>query len=162
MWFRKIYILSELLRFKSPAPSAPRYVNTLKIKTMKSFLLKNIFLVSILVLTGCSAFQSGTGDNWVGFTESGQASFYADKHVNHKTASGELYKHGLKTAAHKKLPFGSIVKVTNTQNRKSIIVKINDRGPFVKGRIIDLSRSAFTIIGNTSSGVINVKIEVIQ
>ncbi|GCF91195.1 RplA family protein [Shewanella sp. M-Br] len=106
--------------------------------------------------------QTGENGNWVGFTESGQASFYGDKHQNKQTASGEFYKHKLKTAAHKKLPFGSSVKVTNVDNGKSVIVKINDRGPFVRGRIIDLSKSAFSSIGNTSSGLIDVKIEVIK
>ncbi|WP_373498879.1 septal ring lytic transglycosylase RlpA family protein, partial [Desulfococcus sp.] len=97
-----------------------------------------------------------------GYTESGRASYYADKHQNRKTASGEIYKHNLKTAAHKKLPFGSTVKVKNIKNGKSIIVKINDRGPFVKGRIIDLSKSAFRSIGSASSGLIDVKIEVVR
>ena len=84
------------------------------------------------------------------------------KFQSRKTASGELYDNTKKTAAHKKLPFGTKVKVTNIKNRKSIIVKINDRGPFVKGRIIDLSGSAFSSIAKLSAGVIKVKIEVIQ
>lgn len=92
----------------------------------------------------------------------GSSFLYGDKHQNKQTASGELYKHKLKTAAHKKLPFGSSVKVTNVNNGKSVIVRINDRGPFVRGRIIDLSKSAFSSIGNTSSGLIDVKIEVIK
>ncbi|MEJ2284110.1 MAG: septal ring lytic transglycosylase RlpA family protein, partial [Desulfobacterales bacterium] len=79
-----------------------------------------------------------------------------------KTASGELYDRDKKTAAHKKLPFGTKVKVTNIKNSKSVIVKINDRGPFVKGRIIDLSNSAFRRIANLEAGVIEVKIEVIR
>ena len=119
-------------------------------------------LAFFCILTGCATVQPGTGGNWIGFTESGQASYYADKHQNRKTASGELYKHELKTAAHKRLPFGSKVKVTNVKSGKSVIVTINDRGPFVKGRIIDLSKSAFSSIGNTSSGLINVTIEVIR
>ncbi|MDT3318525.1 septal ring lytic transglycosylase RlpA family protein [Shewanella sp. SP1S2-4] len=119
-------------------------------------------LALLSFLAGCSSMQTGENANWVGFTESGQASFYGDKHQNKQTASGEFYKHKLKTAAHKKLPFGSSVKVTNVDNGKSVIVKINDRGPFVRGRIIDLSKSAFSSIGNTSSGLIDVKIEVIK
>jgi rare lipoprotein A len=66
------------------------------------------------------------------------------------------------TGAHRTLPFGTKVRVTNVKNNQSVIVKINDRGPFVKGRIIDLSRYAFSKIGDTNSGVINVKIEVIN
>lgn len=116
----------------------------------------------ILFVTACSTTQPKSGGSWVGYTETGHASFYADKYENRKTANGELYKHNLKTAAHKKLPFGSKVRVTNVSNGKSVVVKINDRGPFVKGRVIDLSKSAFSSIGKTSSGVIKVKIEVIQ
>ena len=73
-----------------------------------------------------------------------------------------MYRHDLSTAAHKKLPFGSVVKVTNTSNGKSVLVTINDRGPFVRGRVIDLSKSAFSRIGNTASGLLNVEIEVIR
>lgn len=128
---------------------------------MEVILRKFTFLTFFCVLAGCTTVHPGTGGNWIGFTESGKASCYADKHQNRKTASGEIYKHDLKTAAHKKLPFGSTVKVTNINNGKNVIVKINDRGPFVKGRIIDLSKSAFSSIGKATAGVINVKIEVI-
>jgi len=79
-----------------------------------------------------------------------------------KTASGERFNNYSNTAAHRELPFGTKVKVTNVKSRKSVIVKINDRGPFIKGRIIDLSRSAFSSIGNIDSGIINVEIEVIK
>ena len=123
---------------------------------------KLISVAFVCMLAGCSTVQPGTDGNWIGYKEAGQASFYADKFQNRKTASGELYRHDLKTAAHKKLPFGSKVKVTNTVNGKSIIVRVNDRGPFVKGRIIDLSKSAFSSIGSTSSGLVNVKIEVVR
>lgn len=119
-----------------------------------------IFLLALAVAS-CSSVPTG-GRNWIGYTAAGQASFYADKFQNRRTASGEPYKHNLNTAAHKYLPFGSSVKVTNRNNGKSVVVKINDRGPFVKGRIIDLSRSAFSRIGDPSSGVINVKIEVLR
>lgn len=129
---------------------------------MKVILRTLLFFVSFIVIPGCSTVQHGIDRNWVGYTESGKASYYADKHQNRKTASGDLYKHDLKTAAHKELPFGSNVKVTNVNNGKSVAVKINDRGPFVEGRIIDLSKSSFRSISNTSSGLINVKIEVIR
>ena len=118
--------------------------------------------ICLLLIVGCSSVASKSEKNWLGYTESGKASFYADKHQQRKTANGEVYKHGLNTAAHKTLPFGARVKVTNLENSKSIVVKVNDRGPFVKGRIIDLSKSAFSAIGNTSSGVMNVKIEVVN
>jgi rare lipoprotein A len=74
----------------------------------------------------------------------------------------ELYNHNLKTAAHRKIPFGSKIKVTNVNNGNSVVVVVNDRGPFVNGRIIDLSKSAFSSIGNTSLGLISVQVEVIE
>lgn len=99
---------------------------------------------------------------WAGYVETGKASFYAHKHQAKKTASGELYDFKKNTAAHKTLPFGTKVRVTNMENGKSVVVKINDRGPFVKGRILDLSQSAFSNIASTLSGVIKVKIEVVE
>lgn len=66
------------------------------------------------------------------------------------------------TAAHKTLPFGTVVRVINTANSKSVDVKINDRGPFVRGRVIDLSQKAFEQIGNTNQGVVPVRIEILD
>jgi len=120
-----------------------------------------IFVFSITIL-GCSSIQTESESNWVGYTETGIASFYGDKHQFKKTASGELYNHDLKTAAHREIPFGSKLEITNLDNGKSVVARVNDRGPFVKGRIVDLSKSAFSSIGNTSSGLINVKIVVIE
>ena len=111
---------------------------------------------------GCSGAPAKKDSNWLGYTESGIASYYAMKFQSRKTASGERYDKAKKTAAHKKLPFGTRVKVTNIKNGKSVIVKINDRGPFVKGRIIDLSRSAFSSIANLNAGIIDVKIKVMK
>lgn len=115
-----------------------------------------------MVILGCSSIQSKNPEDWIGYRDSGEASFYANMHQGKKTANGELYKHELKTAAHKTMPFGSKVKVTNVDNGKSVVVRINDRGPFVRGRIIDLSKSAFSSIGHTSQGLIDVEIEVIK
>ena len=115
-----------------------------------------------MVVVGCSSLQPRSPEEWIGYTDTGEASYYANKHQQRKTASGELYRHELKTAAHKELPFGSKVKVTNVNNGKSVVVRVNDRGPFVRGRIIDLSKSAFSSIGNTAAGIIDVKIEVIR
>ena len=75
-------------------------------------------------------------------TQKGKASFYADKFNGRKTASGETFRNSKLTAAHKTLPFGTMVKVTNQSNGKTVKVRINDRGPFVLGRIIDLSKKA--------------------
>jgi len=115
-----------------------------------------------LLSSGCSSMTSKNDASMTGYKETGKASFYAMKFQSRKTASGERFDQSANTAAHKKLPFGTKVKVTNVKNGKSVIVRINDRGPFVRGRIIDLSRSAFSSIGNTSAGVIDVKIEVVD
>lgn len=91
----------------------------------------------------------------------GLASFYADKFEGRQTANGEIYYHAKKTAAHRTLPFGSIVKVSNLENNKVAIVRINDRGPFVDGRIIDLSKSIAKELGFVDKGLAKVRIEVI-
>ncbi len=91
------------------------------------------------------------------------ASYYHDKFNGRKTASGARFDNSKYTAAHKKLPFGTLVKVTNEVNGKSVIVEITDRGPFTKAREIDLSRKAFMeITGNKNSGVVFVTLEVVD
>lgn len=92
-------------------------------------------------------------------TQKGRASFYADKFNGRKTASGETFRNGKLTAAHKTLPFGTKVKVTNQSNGKSVKVRINDRGPFVAGRIIDLSKKAAKKIDLDKAGVTEVVIK---
>lgn len=90
--------------------------------------------------------------------ETGMASYYGGKFVGKPTASGEIFDASKLTAAHKKLPFGTKVKVTNLSNNKWVIVRINDRGPFVAGRIIDLSEAAAKKIDMLSKGVVKVTI----
>jgi rare lipoprotein A len=97
-----------------------------------------------------------------GQTQTGKASFYADKFEGAMTASGEKYRHSKATAAHKTLPFGTKVRVTNVENNKTVDVVINDRGPYVDGRIIDLSKSAAEELGYINKGLADVKIEVID
>lgn len=92
----------------------------------------------------------------------GKASFYANMFQGRKTANGQIFDQGKLTAAHRTLPFGTRVKVTNTSNHKSVIVTINDRGPFIRGRMIDLSSSAFKAIGNPRTGVLNVTMAILK
>lgn len=92
--------------------------------------------------------------------QTGKASFYADKFEGTITSSGEKYRHNKLTAAHKTLPFGTKVRVTNLANNKSVEVVINDRGPYVEGRIIDLSRAAAEVLGFENYGLADVKLEV--
>lgn len=95
-------------------------------------------------------------------TQSGKASFYADKFEGAPTASGEKYRHGKLTAAHKTLPFGTKVKVTNQSNNKTVEVVINDRGPWVDNRVIDLSKSAAEKLDFVNLGLADVTIEVLD
>jgi len=97
----------------------------------------------------------------VGWTQKGIASWYGPNFHGRYTSNGEIYNMYAYTAAHKTLPMNTIVKVTNLVNNKSVVVRINDRGPFVKGRIIDLSYAAGKKIGLDVMGTAPVKIEVI-
>jgi rare lipoprotein A len=139
---------------------------------MKRFLKLFAVMIISAAMWGCST-QPKVSPNAAGqlppdnrgsvpYTETGKASFYGDKHQSKKTASGEIYDQHLLTAAHRSIAFGTKVKVTNTENGRDVVVKINDRGPYAKGRVIDLSRAAFDAIASRSSGVVEVKIEVIE
>jgi rare lipoprotein A len=95
------------------------------------------------------------------YKKSAHASYYHDKFHGRRTASGKKYDKNKYTAAHKTLPFGTMVKVTNEKNGKFVIVEITDRGPFVKGREIDLSRRAFMeITRNEANGAITATLEI--
>jgi rare lipoprotein A len=110
-------------------------------------------------IAGVCFWQSGIGQ--IGYTETGKASYYADHFHGRLTASGEPYNKNDLTAAHRELAFGTRVKVINLKNGKSVIVRINDRGPSVPHRIIDLSRAAAEKIDMVKDGEVLVKIEVI-
>jgi len=118
-------------------------------------LLPSLLLSSLVLLTAC-----GGGRN--AFTQSGKASYYADKFNGRKTASGTTYRPGRRTAAHNTLPFGTVVRVTNPSNHRSVKVTITDRGPHVKGRVIDLSRKAARKIGMLDAGVAPVQLKVVR
>ena len=92
--------------------------------------------------------------------QTGMASYYGGSWHGKKTANGEIFNENSLTAAHKTLPFGTKVKVTNLDNGKSVVVRINNRGPYSKGRVIDLSKAAFSKIASISKGVTRVKLEV--
>jgi rare lipoprotein A len=97
------------------------------------------------------------------YKKNAHASYYHNKFNGRRTASGRRFDNNKYTAAHKKLPFGTIVRVTNKANGKSVVVEITDRGPFSKVREIDLSRRAFMdIASNKNSGSVIVKIEVVE
>ncbi|MGB7816960.1 MAG: septal ring lytic transglycosylase RlpA family protein [Methylotenera sp.] len=92
----------------------------------------------------------------------GLASYYGAKFHGKRTASGEIFNKNAMTAAHRSLPFGTQIKVTNLRNGKSVTVKVNDRGPHVRGRIVDLSLGAAKKIGLVHSGTARVRLEVLK
>jgi len=92
----------------------------------------------------------------------GKASWYGSNFQGKKTASGEIYDINKLTAAHKDLPFGTILRVTNLLNGKTVLVKVNDRGPFVAGRVLDVSQKAAFELGFLKEGIADVKVEVIS
>ena len=90
------------------------------------------------------------------------ASYYHDKFNGRKTASGDIFSNSKMTAANRTLTFGTMVKVTNLRSGKSVVVEINDRGPFHSARALDLSKAAFQAIGNTARGTMPVEYEIID
>ncbi len=95
-------------------------------------------------------------------TLEGEASYYSDRLAGHKTASGERYRPSALTAAHRNLPLGTVLRVTRSDGKRSVIVRVNDRGPYgSERRILDLSRAAFQRLGTLRAGVLEVRAEVV-
>lgn len=101
-------------------------------------------------------------NNTVDAKKTSYASYYHDKFNGRKTASGEIFDNSKLTAAHRTIPFGTNVKITNLKNGKEVIVVINDRGPFHSSRALDVSRAAFEEIGDTDHGTIPVEYEIVE
>ncbi|MCX7909296.1 MAG: septal ring lytic transglycosylase RlpA family protein [Ignavibacteria bacterium] len=127
------------------------------------------FLGLSLLISSCtsiaffnSSIKQSEQIGYSNYSEIGLASFYGEEFSGRKTASGELFNPNDYTAAHRILPFGTKVKVVNLENGKEIIVRINDRGPFVEGRIIDLSKASARALGFLNKGIARVKIEVVE
>jgi rare lipoprotein A len=127
---------------------------------MKQYLIYLLFIAFSIFLSSCSSLgKFERYENVEGkLIETGEASWYGPKFHGRQTANGEIYNQFELTAAHRTLAFGSIVKVVNKFNGKSIIVRINDRGPFAKDRIIDLSRKAAEEINIINSGFADVEL----
>jgi rare lipoprotein A len=115
-------------------------------------------IVALCVLAGCAHAPAARQTP----AAVGLASWYGARHAGHRTASGERFDPDALTAAHRTLPFGSRVRVTNVENGRSVVVRINDRGPFAEGRVIDLSEAAARAIGITESGLARVRLDVLH
>ncbi len=126
---------------------------------MKARLL--LFLLGIFLAVGCSSAKNyGSGKM---YKKNVTACFYADKFNGRKTASGVTFSNNKFTAAHKKLPFGTKVRVTNLSNNKSVVVEINDRGPFSGGFEIDMAKKAYQEISDPKSRAkMRVNIEILK
>ncbi len=111
---------------------------------------------AVLVLIASAATHPVLAD---GYTERGQASWYGGKFHGRQTASGEIFDKGEMTAAHRTLPFGTVLRVTNEDTGRQALVRINDRGPFARGRILDCSERAADELGFRLAGTAKVKIE---
>jgi rare lipoprotein A len=120
------------------------------------------FLVLIIILTSILTSCARMRYFPTGNVQRGLASWYGEDFHGKITSSKEIYNMYDMTAAHRTLPFGSYVMVTNLENGKSVIVRINDRGPFIKGRIIDLSYAAAKVLGMVGPGVVPVRVEVLE
>lgn len=121
-----------------------------------------LWIVVGTALQGCSTtprYRVGGGMDTV---QTGIASYYGSKYHGRKTANGEVFDMYGVSAAHKDLPFGTRIEVTNLNNNKKLIVRINDRGPFVKGRILDLSYGAAKELDMIESGTAPVRIKVLE
>ncbi|MGB4075680.1 septal ring lytic transglycosylase RlpA family protein [Pseudomonas sp.] len=118
-----------------------------------------LIAIASLLLSACASQGQVDPD---GYRAEGKASYYGARHHGNKTASGERFDQNALTAAHRNLPFGSLVRVTNLRNDKSVVVRINDRGPYSKGRIIDLSHKAAAQIDMLRAGVVPVRVEALE
>lgn len=128
----------------------------------RSFNPRPLFiLIAIIIISSCT-FPASKPPYAASYIERGIASWYGPDFHGRPTSSGEIYDmYGL-TAAHKLMPLGTTAKVTSLENGRSVVVKINDRGPFVEGRIIDLSYSAAAALEMVNTGLSTVEIEVLK
>ncbi len=130
-------------------------------------------LLAYLISAGCAPsarYRSDTGAPFVrsqspggrSMVIEGKASYYGKKFHGRQTANGEIFDMYKKTAAHRELPFESVLRVTNLKNNRSVIVRVNDRGPFKAGRILDLSYGAAMDLDMIGDGVADVRIEILK
>ncbi|RZJ72442.1 septal ring lytic transglycosylase RlpA family protein [Flavobacterium sp.] len=127
---------------------------------MKRILALIVFFSLSIAVVSCSSRKGGSASV---YKRNVEASYYHDKFNGRRTASGDKFHNSDLTAAHRKLPFGTKLRVTNVKNGESVIVTVNDRGPHKSGREIDLSKRAFmSITDNKNHGFIRVNMEIVN
>jgi len=117
-------------------------------------------VVTVALLSACATFSGTPGPVDMGYTETGYASWYGPGFHGRQAANGEIYDQHALTAAHRTLPFGTLVEVTRRDTGHRVVVRITDRGPFVRGRIIDLSHEAARRLGSIGPGVVPVRLRI--
>ena len=124
--------------------------------------LSVVLLLAVIAACASSTREAARTGGAVAYSQVGLASWYGKPFHGRRTASGERYDMHALTAAHRTLAFGTRVRVVNLENGKTVVVRINDRGPFVKGRIVDLSRRAADQLAFIEDGVVKVRVEVLK
>lgn len=131
-------------------------------KIFKKTEFKVLFLIVIALITGLAQACAQSKSRGAKTQQTGKASFYSKRATGARTSNGERLHHDSLTCAHKTHPFGTLLKVPNPSNGKEVVVRVTDRGPFKRGRIIDLSWGAAKELGMLSQGVAMVKVEVVE
>lgn len=119
-----------------------------------------LVIIAMISTLGLSSFKSDANEN--DEVKTSYVSYYHEKFNGKRTASGDVFSNRKLTAAHRTLPFGTKVKLTNPKTRESVVVTINDRGPFHSSRAMDISKAAFDSIGNPASGTLAVEYQVVR
>jgi rare lipoprotein A len=162
---RRLIILLFLLANIGLVSGQSSIINSKKFSINKDTVKKTVKVAENVIETvevAADTVVVETG-KFVFFKKNAHASYYHDKFNGKKTASGKRFDNKKLTAAHRKFPFGTKLRITNEANGKSVIVEVTDRGPFARGREIDLSKKAFMdITSNKNSGAVIVKIEELQ
>lgn len=164
---RALHLLGSAALLISGATLAPAQAASLSSPTSGTFVIREVETPSnwdknFIKLTPPAPLAQGQLLASARSVQVGQASWYGPGFYGNRTASGEVFRPGTLTAAHRYLPFGTRVRVTNLYNGRTTVVRINDRGPFSGGRIIDLAHGAAQALGVTASGVADVRLEVID
>lgn len=120
----------------------------------------NLLFALALLATGCAT--TGAGIRGASRTEFGTASYYSSEYNGQRTASGRRYDECRLTAAHRSYPFGAQVRVTNLENHRHVVVTITDRGPYGRGRVIDVSRRAARDLGFLAEGTARVRVDLLE
>ena len=122
-----------------------------------------VLMVILTIFTGCSALGIKKTNYYAGYKESGSATWYGKEFQGVTTAmKTEKFDMNALTTAHRTIPFNSVIKVTNKENGKSVTVRVNDRGPTKRERIVDLSYAAFAKIADPEKGIIDIELEILK